>query len=96
MTSDKTEKWEDGDEYPIVEVEISSESHPFYTGKQRIMDSQVASSASTHASATSKVNLLSSFAFLARLRPVLLGFQEAGIAHFTVQSKIFAQTGGKL
>ena len=38
-TSDKTEKWEDGHEYPIVEVEISSESHPFYTGKQRIMDS---------------------------------------------------------
>ena len=39
MTLDKTEKWEDGNEYPIVEVEISSESHPFYTGKQRIMDS---------------------------------------------------------
>ena len=39
MTSDKTEKWEDGNEYPIVEVEISSESHPFYTSKQRIMDS---------------------------------------------------------
>ena len=39
MTSDKTEKWEDGNEYPIVEVEISSESPPFYTGKQRIMDS---------------------------------------------------------
>lgn len=38
-TSDKVEKWEDGNEYPIVEVEISSESHPFYTGKQRIMDS---------------------------------------------------------
>ena len=40
MTSDKTEKWEDGNEYPIIEVEISSESHPFYTGKQRIMDSE--------------------------------------------------------
>ena len=39
MTSDKTEKWEDGNEYPIVEVEISSESHPFYTGKQKILDS---------------------------------------------------------
>ncbi|MDO5750879.1 MAG: type B 50S ribosomal protein L31 [Rothia sp. (in: high G+C Gram-positive bacteria)] len=39
MTSEKTEKWEDGNEYPIVEVEISSASHPFYTGKQRIMDS---------------------------------------------------------
>ena len=39
MTSDKTEKGEDGNEYPIVEVEISSEAHPVYTGKQRIMDS---------------------------------------------------------
>ncbi|ALU39992.1 50S ribosomal protein L31 [Kocuria flava] len=38
-TSEKTETWEDGNEYPIIEVEISSESHPFYTGKQRIMDS---------------------------------------------------------
>lgn len=37
-TSEKTEVWEDGNEYPIIEVEISSESHPFYTGKQRIMD----------------------------------------------------------
>jgi large subunit ribosomal protein L31 len=32
-------KWEDGNEYPVIDVEISSESHPFYTGKQRIMDS---------------------------------------------------------
>ena len=38
-SSDRTVEWEDGNEYPIVEVEISSESHPFYTGKQRIMDS---------------------------------------------------------
>ena len=29
----------DGVEYPVIDVEISSESHPFYTGKQRIMDS---------------------------------------------------------
>lgn len=29
----------DGETYPVIDVEISSESHPFYTGKQRIMDS---------------------------------------------------------
>ena len=29
----------DGEMYPLIDVEISSESHPFYTGKQRIMDS---------------------------------------------------------
>ncbi|MGO1412904.1 MAG: type B 50S ribosomal protein L31 [Microbacterium sp.] len=29
----------DGTEYPVIDVEISSASHPFYTGKQRIMDS---------------------------------------------------------
>ena len=39
MTSDKTIEWEDGNTYPVVDVEISAASHPFYTGKQRIMDS---------------------------------------------------------
>ena len=37
-TSDKTIEL-DGETYPVIDVEISSESHPFYTGKQRIMDS---------------------------------------------------------
>lgn len=31
-------KWEDGNEYPLIKVEISSASHPFYTGKHKIMD----------------------------------------------------------
>ena len=39
ITSDKTMEWEDGNTYPVYDVEISSASHPFYTGKQRIMDS---------------------------------------------------------
>ena len=34
-----TIKWEDGNEYPLVKVEISSKSHPFYTGKHKIVDS---------------------------------------------------------
>ena len=38
VTSDKTIDL-DGETYPVIDVEISSESHPFYTGKQRIMDS---------------------------------------------------------
>ena len=38
VTSDKTIEL-DGVEYPVIDVEISSASHPFYTGKQRIMDS---------------------------------------------------------
>ena len=37
-TSSKTIEWEDGNTYPVIDVEVSSESHPFYTGKQRIMD----------------------------------------------------------
>ena len=37
-TSDKTIEL-DGTTYPVIDVEISSASHPFYTGKQRIMDS---------------------------------------------------------
>jgi large subunit ribosomal protein L31 len=31
-------KWEDGQEYPLAKIETSSESHPFYTGTQKIMD----------------------------------------------------------
>ncbi|GAA1193804.1 type B 50S ribosomal protein L31 [Prauserella alba] len=38
-TSDRTIEWEDGTTYPLVTVEISSASHPFWTGTQRIMDS---------------------------------------------------------
>ena len=37
-TTDKTIEL-DGETYPVIDVEISSASHPFYTGKQRILDS---------------------------------------------------------
>jgi large subunit ribosomal protein L31 len=37
-TSDKTIAWEDGNTYPVIDVEISSASHPFYTGTQRVLD----------------------------------------------------------
>jgi large subunit ribosomal protein L31 len=30
--------WEDGNEYPLVKLEISNQSHPFYTGKQQLVD----------------------------------------------------------
>ncbi len=36
-TSDTIE-WEDGETYPLAKVEISSASHPFYTGKQILVD----------------------------------------------------------
>jgi large subunit ribosomal protein L31 len=34
-----TIKWEDGNQYPLVKVEVSSASHPFYTGKHKVLDS---------------------------------------------------------
>jgi large subunit ribosomal protein L31 len=34
----ETMKWEDGNEYPVIKVEVSSESRSFYTGKQKIVD----------------------------------------------------------
>lgn len=34
-----TTKWKDGKEYPLVKVEVSSASHPFYTGKHKVLDS---------------------------------------------------------
>jgi large subunit ribosomal protein L31 len=39
MNSKETIKWEDGKEYPLVKVEVSSASHPFYTGKHKVLDS---------------------------------------------------------
>lgn len=39
VQTEETIKWEDGEEYPLVKVEISSASHPFYTGKQRVLSS---------------------------------------------------------
>jgi large subunit ribosomal protein L31 len=39
VESKETIKWEDGNEYPLVKVEVSSASHPFYTGKHKVLDS---------------------------------------------------------
>lgn len=38
IKTDKTIEWEDGNTYPLVEIEISNISHPFYTGQQRLVD----------------------------------------------------------
>lgn len=36
--SKETIQWEDGNEYPLVKMEISSTSHPFFTGKMKFVD----------------------------------------------------------
>ena len=36
--SKETITWEDGNEYPLIKMEISNESHPFYTGKMKFID----------------------------------------------------------
>lgn len=38
LKSKETVKWEDGKEYPVIKVEVSSASHPFYTGKKLFVD----------------------------------------------------------
>jgi len=38
-TTDKY-KWEDGNEYPLVKLDISAASHPFYTGKMKLLDTE--------------------------------------------------------
>jgi large subunit ribosomal protein L31 len=37
-SSRDTIKWEDGNEYPLIKLEISNTSHPFYTGKMKLVD----------------------------------------------------------
>ena len=34
----ETIKWEDGNEYPLIKLEISHKSHPFFTGKMQFVD----------------------------------------------------------
>ncbi len=36
--SKETIKWEDGNEYPLIKLEVSDTSHPYYTGKMVLLD----------------------------------------------------------
>ena len=36
--SKETVKWEDGNEYPLIKLEISNTSHPFFTGQKMLVD----------------------------------------------------------
>lgn len=38
MNSQETIEWEDGNTYPVIKIEVSSASHPFYTGKKLYVD----------------------------------------------------------
>jgi large subunit ribosomal protein L31 len=38
IKSSETIEWEDGNEYPLIKIEVSSASHPFYTGKKLFVD----------------------------------------------------------
>jgi large subunit ribosomal protein L31 len=38
VVTEATDKWEDGKEYPVAYVDVSSASHPFYTGQEKVMD----------------------------------------------------------
>lgn len=37
-TSTRSIEWEDGNSYPVIDVDVSSASHPFYTGRQNTLD----------------------------------------------------------
>lgn len=38
IDTNETDKWTDGQEYPVVRVDVSAASHPFYTGQEKVMD----------------------------------------------------------
>lgn len=38
VKTSETIQWEDGNEYPLIKMDVSSQSHPFFTGKQNIVD----------------------------------------------------------
>ena len=39
-STDETIVWEDGNTYPLIKVHISSASHPFFTGEEKIIDTE--------------------------------------------------------
>jgi large subunit ribosomal protein L31 len=40
IATDETIKWEDGNTYPLVKVPVSSASHPYFTGEEKIIDTE--------------------------------------------------------
>ena len=38
--TEETIKWTDGKEYPLIKIQISSASHPFFTGEEKIIDTE--------------------------------------------------------
>ena len=38
VETEETDKWTDGKEYPLAKVDVTSASHPFYTGQEKVMD----------------------------------------------------------
>lgn len=40
VTSQERTEWEDGNTYPLVMVDVTAYSHPFWTGNQRVLDTQ--------------------------------------------------------
>jgi len=38
VASETTDTWTDGKKYPLVDIEVSSASHPFYTGEEKVID----------------------------------------------------------
>ena len=40
IATEDTIKWEDGNTYPLVKVPVSSASHPFFTGEEKIIDTE--------------------------------------------------------
>ena len=40
LQTEETKKWKDGNTYPYCPLDVSSASHPFYTGKQKLVDTE--------------------------------------------------------
>src|SRR5207244_4038190 len=38
VAAEETTKWEDGQEYPLIKIHVSSASHPYFTGEEKILD----------------------------------------------------------
>lgn len=75
-------EWEDGNEYPVIRLDVSSDSHPFYTGRQNSQQRMVVWNVSTKVWTQIKQQLILDFnCLLSRLGIVDSFYYRVSLNH---------------
>ena len=83
-------EWEDGNEYPVIRLDVSSDSHPFYTGRQNSQQRMVVWNVSTKVWTQIKQQLILDFnCLLSRLGIVDSFYYRVFVESSTLYQKLF-------